>query len=271
MRPILLFMKKYLLLLLFSLGVFVSPAEAAQTYKYGIYGGGFHVVDADMILKENKGTYDLTVKAITQGFLGRVAPWSSVMVSKGRDIKNNWQPDLFENVTVWRNDAKTTILKYNKNGVITDRIVKEQGKAEDTREADPQLAKNATDLPTGIMNFVRHRDLKQGCEGSFNVYDGKRRFIIRMAGQQNDVIKPNRYTQYAGPVISCTIEVIQDGGKWADENRGWFKIQEDARGKGGLPRVFLTPLNGQTWLVPVRMELSSPYGNFVMHLTQATR
>lgn len=245
------------------------PARAAESsYTYGIYGSGFHVVDAHMTLKEHKDAYDLEVRAITQGFLGRVAPWSSVMTSQGRDINNNWRPSLFENVTTWRDDAKTTILKYNNKGHITNRIVKEQGREDDTKPADPKLAANATDLPTGIMNFVRHRNLKQGCEGSFNVYDGKRRFKVQLANQQNGIIEPNRYTQYTGPVITCTIEIVQDGGKWASENRGWFKIQEDARGSGGLPRVSLTPLNNQKWLVPVRMELTSPYGNFVMHLTR---
>ncbi len=247
-----------------------SLANAAETsYHYAVYGGGFHVVDASLTLKESVESYDSTITAGTQGFLSRVAPWSSVMVSKGQQKQDAWQPTFFENTTKWRDDAKTTILKYNNRGQIINRVVREQGREDDTHPADPKLAQDATDLPTGIMGFLRHRNLKEGCEGSFPVYDGKRRFQVKLASQENNVIESNRYTSYEGDVISCSIEVIQDGGKWAKENRGWFRIQEDSRATGELPRVFMTELNDQEWLVPVRLELSSPYGNFVMHLTRA--
>lgn len=249
-----------------------TPANASDAYfEYAIYGGGFRVVNATLDITENSNDYNLISTAKTAGFLGRLAPWSSVMKSQGRVHDNNWLPQYFENTTIWRDDAKTTILEYDQTGTINNRLVKEQGRDDDNTPADPELAKGAIDLPTGILNFFRHRDAEQGCEGKFAVYDGKRRYLVALANQETKPLTSNKYNSFSGDAISCTIEVIQDGGKWSSKNRGWFRIQEESRELGRLPRIYLSPVNDISWLVPVRMDLASPYGSFIMHLTKIGR
>lgn len=248
-----------------------APALAAKPplfFTYAVYGGGLHVVDASLQLTEGGDRYEARVKARTQGTLGRLAPWSSLLVSEGWTGKAAWRPSVHRFTTRWRDDAKTTHLRYNPEGRIISRTVTEQGHPDDTKNADPALAKGAMDLATGILNFLRHRSMRDGCEGRFPVYDGKRRFDIIMARQQSENLTATRYNRFSGKAISCTVEIKPAGGDWGKENRGWFKIQEDSRARGRLPRVTVAELPGVAgWLVPVRLDVASPYGAFIMHLT----
>lgn len=248
------------------------PAWAAgpKTLDYAVYGGGFHVVSAQLAMNETPGRYSATIRARTQNTLARFAPWSAIVRSEGWSTAQGWRPQIHDFTTRWRNDWKTYALRYDKSGRIVERVVTEQGRPDDRQPADPKLTAGAMDLPTGILNFLRHRSLKQGCEGSFPVYDGKRRFLVRLNNQRPEMVKKNRYSVFSGPAISCAVEIVQQGGEWSKTNKGWFKIQEDSRARGRLPRITMTELQGfGGWLVPVRMDLDSPYGSFVMHLTSA--
>lgn len=243
-------------------------AKDPLQFTYAVYGGGLHVVDASLKLTETDTRYKAQVNAKTQGTLSKFAPWASVMVSEGWGGKKTWRPSDHRFTTYWREDATTTHLRYNREGTIVSRTVKEQGHPDDSKEADPELAKGAMDLATGILNFLRHRSMADGCGGRFAIYDGKRRFDIIMAGQKKETMTATRYNKFAGNAISCTVEVKPEGGDWGKKNRGWFKIQEDSRARGRLPRVTVAELPGIAgWLVPVRLDVASPYGAFIMHLT----
>lgn len=249
-----------------------GPAWAAgpKTLTYAVYGGGFHVVNAQMVLNENSNRYDATIRVATQNTLAKFAPWSAVVESKGWAQNASWRPQNHAFTTRWKDDWKTYALRYDKAGRIVERVVTEKDHPDDRAPADPKLAQGAMDLPTGILNFLRHRDMKSGCEGSFPVYDGKRRFLVTLKDQKATTIAKTKYSVFSGPAISCAVEVTQQGGAWSKTNKGWFKIQEDSRARGKLPRIAMTDLKGfGGWLVPVRLEVASPYGAFIMHLTAA--
>ena len=263
---------KYLFLHISLLLCFSLQAQAGTplTLHYAVYGGGIHAVNASLMLNETKNTYRAVVKAQTQGFLGDIAPWSTTLTSSGVKQSKQWQPKKTISATVWRDEAKITEMHYDGKGRILKRVMKEKGHADDTKPADPALVKGATDLPTGILNFLRHRDMNKGCAGQFNVYDGRRRYMVTLANQRAETLKATRYNIFSGAALSCTLEVKPDGGDWAGKKRGWYKIQEDSRHKGGLPRVMVARLDGiADWLVPVRLNLNTPWGLFVMHLTAA--
>ncbi len=253
-----------LIFLIFSSAAWAAPVSLT----YAVYGGGLHVVDATLKITETANRYNAHVTAATDGMLGRLAPWKANVNSQGWKPASGWSPQTHEFVTHWRDDSKAIIMNYDKKGNITERIVREQGKPDDRQPADPKLAAGAMDLPTGILNFLRHRKEAKGCEGSFAVYDGRRRFQVVLAGQRDVTVPKSSYSVFRGPAISCTVEIKPDGGNWSKKNRGWFKIQEDSRKQGGLPRITMAALPGVgDWLVPVRLDVASPYGAFVMHLT----
>lgn len=259
-------MSRFILLifLMFSPAALAAPVSLT----YAVYGGGLHVVDAGLKLSETKDRYAAHVTAATTGMLATLAPWAANVHSEGWKAAKGWTPQRHEFTTKWRDDSKTAIMNYDRKGNLVERIVREKGHPEDKTPADKALTDGAIDLPTGILNFLRHRDVKQGCEGAFAVYDGKRRFQVILANQKEDTVPKSRYGIFSGPAISCTVEIKPDGGNWSKKNRGWFKIQEDSRSKGQLPRISLAALPGiADWLVPVRLDVASPYGAFVMHLT----
>lgn len=263
----------FLSVLLISHTVFAAGGEPPVRLNYAVYGSGLHAVNAQLSMTEDKNGYTARVTTATTGFLAKVAPWSSKVVSRGNLLPNGrFMPVHYENTTVWKNDAKTTLLTYDKAGRITDRVVREKGRPDDTTSADTALTKDAVDLASGIIRFFREHKNGDGCTGQFTVYDGKRRFKVVLANQKDISVSASRYTIYKGAAKSCTVEIVPDGGKWSKNNRGWFKIQEDSRAQGGLPRIAVASMpNVARWLVPVRLDVASPYGNFVMHLTGAAK
>ncbi len=263
-----------LLSFLAFIGLLMPHAASAAPLRlnYAVFGSGLHAVNATLSMEERKGGYTARLNTTTTGFLAKVAPWSSHVISEGSMKNGQYMPLRYENTTIWKDDASTVLLNYDKSGRITGREVRKQGEAPDRTPADPALTRDAVDIASGIIRFFRTHEPKDGCTGQFNAYDGKRRYKVILANQAETTINKSRYTIYQGPALSCTVEIVPDGGKWSKHNRGWFKIQEDSRKQGGLPRIAVASMPDKaTWLIPVRLDLASPYGNFVMHLTGASQ
>ena len=63
-----------------------SQAGAAEPVRLGytIHAGGFHVLDASIVLDLGRDGYTVEVNAQTQGILGTLFPWQTLARSDGR-------------------------------------------------------------------------------------------------------------------------------------------------------------------------------------------
>lgn len=237
---------------------------------YDVYAGGFHVVDAKLDVDLNpKGKYRLELSAATQGFLRNLAPWDGVFLTHGwRDGKTGVvRPELHESVTVWKDEKETKTYRYNKDGTFREYRIKDPENNGEPKDVDPALTQHTTDALTATLSVMQEIAKKNVCEGSDEVFDGKRRYKMIFQHKQDVALKGTQYNVYAGPAVECTIEVKPVAGEWHKKPRGWMSIQEQGRERGTMPTVWFAKMADNMPAIPVKIRVKTEYGTLFMHLT----
>lgn len=251
-----------------------APAAAAnanlQKMEYDVYAGGFHVVEAHLDSDLRKpGRYHLELGARTRGFLGRLAPWHGVFKTDGwRDDKTGAvRPELHQSITTWRDDEETETYKYARDGSFREYSVKDDKNDGAPRVVAAELTQGTTDALSVTFDVMQSVAANGKCEGSDEVFDGKRRYTLIFKEQRRVTLDKTRYNVYAGPAVECTVEVKPGAGKWHEKPRGWMSIQEQGRARGTIPTIWLASLQEGGPAVPVKIMVKTEYGALFMHLT----
>ena len=262
--------------LLFAVCLLSGTAAAEERLKHGlqamtydVYAGGFHVVAANLDVDlSKKNRYRLELGAHTRGFLGALAPWKGTFRTDGwyEAKTGKVQPQLHVSTTTWREDLEVKEYHYNKDGSFKEyRITDEHSDAE-PRDVEKELTDNSTDALTATLAVMQRISEDGQCEGSSEVFDGKRRYRMIFVHQENVELQSSRYNVYNGPATECTVEVEPMAGLWHKKPRGWMSIQEQGRERGTMPTVWLAKIQPDGPAVPVKIRVKTEYGVLFMHL-----
>ena len=142
------------------------------------------------------------------------------------------------------------------------------GENEETKSLDDKLWQGTTDVLTASLQAMKAVADRGVCEGSDEVFDGKRRFKMVFRHKADDILTPTDYNVYEGPAARCEVEVLPVSGAWHKKPRGWASIQEQGRNKGSLPTVWLAKIDDEGPAVPVKMRVKTNYGTLFMHLVE---
>ena len=134
--------------------------------------------------------------------------------------------------------------------------------------AEKSLSEQTTDVMSAAFSMMQAIPKNGKCEGSSEVFDGKRRFKLVFANEGEVELKPSRYNIYAGKAVKCEVRVTPAGGKWREKPRGWMTIQEQGQQNGKLPTLWMAQLAEGQPAVPVKALLRSNFGAMVMHMTR---
>lgn len=253
-----------------ALLTFPSWAFAAkeQHVTYAVYAGGFHVVQASLdVTYPDQDHYSLFLGAKTYGFLWTVAPWEGTFESRGWRLKGEppLRPELHKSVATWRGEPDIKEYRYTKGGGFIDLHVTEDEKPPKKREIDDKLTQGTTDAFTAALIVMEAVAKGKKCEGTSEVFDGKRRFAQIFKDQGSDTLEASKYNIYDGAAQKCTVEIKPLAGDWGRKPRGWLSIQEQGREKGTLPTVWLGKFSGDGPALPVKILVKTAYGTLIMH------
>lgn len=267
-------MNKILIALILMVGVAGNSyaqavQENQQVMQYDVYAGGIHALqsklDIDLV---NKGRYDVSLAAQTYGLLGKLAPWAGVFSSKGWVVGDKYQAETHQSITTWKDEKEVKTYQFNKDGSFKSYSIKDDKYDGSVKKTDDILTQGTTDVLTATMATLQMVAQNNKCEGSSEIFDGKRRYKLIFNQKRNVELKRSRYNVYEGPAVECTAEVQPVAGKWREKPRGWMSIQEQGRNKGTMPTVwFASVVEGQP-AVPVKVLVKTDYGTLFMHLTQ---
>ncbi|MGM0421975.1 MAG: DUF3108 domain-containing protein [Pseudomonadota bacterium] len=249
---------------------FSTPAKAEQgNYKlsYDVYAGGMHALRSTYAKERNTDQYDVMVTAETNGFIGRLFPWSGAYESSGIIRNSDMIPVEHVSITRWKKDKSNKKIVFDK-GEATKMIETEDGESETKTDFKPVLVRNASDMLTATLLAFQDIDQTDSCNTSIAAFDGKRKFNIRFSKSKKTHIEKSKYSVFSGPALKCTVTVEPlEGFKEKDMSKGWMAVQNHTRKRGRLPEVWFGRLHDDGELVPVRVEISSNYGGVVGHLT----
>lgn len=241
--------------------------------KYDVYAGGFQALNATLELDLDKKAYDMALQAETQGFIGSLFPWKASYTTSGHTNADGAPvPTLHMARSSWRDDTKLTEMDYDPDGNLLKMTTQQDDETTTDRNVKKTLTSDAVDMLTGTLMMMQNAKNTDKCEGSFPVFDGKRRFNITLQDDGKDTLKKSRYSSFSGEALRCTVKVEPVAGfKDKDKNRGWMAVQNHTEQRHKLPTVWLAPLEKGGPTVPVRMEIASAYGSVVAHLTDTQK
>jgi hypothetical protein len=247
----------------------LQAAQAKQELTYEVYAGGINAVSATMTIDAAKtGQYNVDMKAQTKGFLAKLAPWSGTFATKGwAGKKDEFRPQLHKSTAIWRGEEDFKEYYYNKDGTF-DKLVKKDpdDAAPIVEKIDSELVNQTTDVLSATLEVMARVAQGQECKGSSEVFDGKRRFAMHFKPMGVEQLKASNYNSYEGPAARCVVEVEPVAGAWHSKPRGWLSIQEQGRGKGTLPTVWMATIEEGAPAVPVKVQIKTDYGVLFMHL-----
>lgn len=246
-----------------------ESALDTQTMTYQVYAGGINAVDAEMTVEyPESGHYDIFFEAKTRGFLGKLAPWWGTFESNGWRVEGEDpdKPKLHKSVSSWRDEAEIKEYHYDKDGTFKGLTITEEGKDKSPKELDDELVQNTTDALTATLQVMQSIADGGKCEGSSEVFDGKRRFDLVYRHEGAEELTRTRYNVYEGPAVKCTVEVKPITGEWHKKPRGWLSIQEQGRERGMLPTIWMGTVSEHGPAVPVKVRVKTAYGTLFMHM-----
>ncbi len=239
--------------------------------SYAMYAGGFRALDMQLGYDFTPKTYAITMTAKPYGVIGRFLPWAGEHTTNGTISGATLIPARHEKISRWGEDNDRSLFIYTK-GILTSlkRSDIENGKEKlETTLPDASFHKNSVDILTGAAQILATVNEGKPCTGKPIIFDGKRRYSLKFTEKGTETLQSSKYNMYSGKAHICEVEMIPLLG-YKDKPRGYYKIQEEARAKGQLPRVWL----GQLWkngpYLPVKMMVKSEYGAVLLHAQGTT-
>ena len=240
--------------------------------RYDVYAGGFKALNASLELDLTKQAYDIGLDAQTDGFIGSIFPWKGSYSTSGHSEKGVLIPTVSTSRSTWRHDEKMTEMSYDPKGNLLKTTTQQGDKTVVKRDTQEELTKDTVDMLTGALLMMQNTKNTEKCDGSFPVFDGKRRFNITLKDDGKDDIAKSKYSNFHGVALRCTLKVEPVAGfKPKDKQRGWMAVQEHTEGLKKPPTIWFARLDDNSPVVPVRMEINSSYGAVVAHLSSAAK
>ena len=264
-----------LILCLLSIAA-ASPAQAAkQSMFYDVYAGGIHVLEAKLDITMGGGKYDIALSASTFGFLAKLVPWKGTFESNGWIMKDGTlRPQLHRSEAFAGEEYDLKEYKYSREGKFLsyNEVQTEAGqpkkKGNRAKKFDIKVTQGTTDALSATLEVLSKVGAGEKCDGSAEIFDGKRRFREIFTDVGADDLVASSYNVFSGSAAACEIQVEPLAGEWSKKPRGWMSIQDQGRQNGGLPTMWAGTLMDKGPALPVKIRIKTGYGTLMMHMSE---
>jgi len=242
-----------------------SQAGAAEPVRLGytIYAGGFHVLDASIVLDLGRDGYTVEVNAQTQGILGTLFPWRTLARSDGKLNAGEAQPRIHRQTGTWRGQDRAVSLYYDGSGSVLAEVRPPDDPAE-REPVPPELVPGTTDPLSAVLSVASAVAVGRGCSETVPVFDGRRRYDLTFQAMGSRNLPPSRYSVFSGPAVQCQVTSKVLAGNWRKD--GGLTSDDEKKTPFSL---MLAPVVEGMPPIPVRLEGQSRFGEVIMHLTSA--
>jgi Protein of unknown function (DUF3108) len=235
-----------------------TPPPPPVTLHYDVRYGPLTILSLDATIRVADTTYRSTTRIRTEGVVRLVYPWTAEAVSDGMRDGATLTPRRHTADGVYLGEHRRVRIEYAADGSVASEI--EPPPAADARDGVPPDMQRATIDPlTASLAAVS----RQPCEGILPVFDGRRRYDMRLEDRGPAVVEPARDGVYAGVARRCRATIVAYSGFWRSDPR-------DSEVPTTLDYFVATPRD-DIGPVPVYLELSGARGTLRIHLTSVER
>ncbi len=232
------------------------PAGAedyAVQLSYDVRYGPLSILSMELTSEIDGDRYRATSDLRTEGLIGKIFPWQSTAESRGRREGESLRPEWHHSDGSYRNERRTVQIDYPADGSV--RAVVTPGPKKEREVVPAELQQATVDPLTAGMVTARTE-----CRGSVPVFDGRRRYDLRLEELAPATVPRSSGALYAGSARRCRATVEARAGYWRDD-----------------PRDSSTPTTLEYWIaspdahlpaLPVYIELSGARGSVGIVLTK---
>jgi hypothetical protein len=242
----------------------LTGAAQAQThfdFRYDIAVAGISIgratwsgaIGADQYTTSASGSASGLIKVLLSG-TGEVKV--DGVIKDGRPV-----PTLF--VSILRSDEETSqfTMKLDNNGTVKELAATDPPPSDDHVIITEAHKQGVTDpLSAMIIPTAGGEPTRDTCTRQMAVFDGRRRFDLRLAYKRMDRVKADR--GYAGPVVVCTLTFHPLAGYRLSSS----VIRYLAEGRD--MELWLAPIAHTRLAAPFRLSIANVIGNMTIEATQ---
>jgi uncharacterized protein DUF3108 len=235
----------------------VAAIAAPQSLRleYEAYAAGFPIVTFAFRLDETRSAYSLDGRIRAVGAFRLFYRVDVRAESQGELIRDAAQPRWHEHVFTSKGKDRVARLDYPGDGKVAAQLVP----AEDSGRPRPTEQQTVDTLdPLSAILAMGHRVARAGhCEGTFAVFDGRRRYDLTLTDEGGERI--DAAPAYVGPVRRCHAAVMKIAG---------FSFDHDYQPRTTNGRVwFASPRPGAPAL-PIRIDFDGNWGLVEVRMTK---
>ena len=193
-------------------GAPAANPEAAGSFVYQGYAGGLKVGEATMNVALRNGRYAAKMRLETAGMIGWFVEWRH-----GTSVQGAASPDQgpaihgapltvesYHADSYWKKKDRFVNFEVRKGGIAevtkaTPHPVKDEERSTIT---DAQRT-DILDPLSAIIAVGRTLEQTGSCKASYPVYDGRRRYTLKIEDQGIAELEPGRRTPYEGDAQRC--------------------------------------------------------------------
>ena len=231
-----------------------------MAFDYELWAGGLHALTFETKLTSDAPLYQVDLAVRTEGFIGRMFPFTMQARTRGEKKLDGLRPQHFGTRSRWKGNDRRVSLRYGADGSLTTEVVPPP--EDDNRDPVPQAQRRGTlDPMSAILAMIEATSRTGQCSARIPVFDGRRRYdlVLRHIGPAE--LKPTTYSVYSGPVTECRAGFKRVAGFWNSRRFEERRLNE--------VRVFIAPVLDGAPPVPVRVEGKNDYLAVRAHLVDA--
>lgn len=248
----------------FALGALLLslPSTAAENeteLHYSVYVGGLYLGGIDARVSQSDNQYKIVSTAATNEAFNWAINWIAEGETEGLIGLDKFFPRQHQHKSTWNSNVRVVTLDYATSGTVS---VQKTGSRPEPPEkytpVDPASLTNSIDPMTAILAVTKRLEKGEDCNVKLPIFDGHRRYDAILTEKPTRVFKPSRYSVFEGAAIGCKIEIVRKGGFLADPTY--------ERNPGQDLVVWAGPPVDGGKIVPVRMQVETPFGAMELHL-----
>lgn len=232
--------------------------EAKEDYLFEVQFGNLIVGKAEVSVISDEKKIIVKAKTRTAGFLNTFYEYQGELISISQENKEFWKPYKFTTKGLFNNKNRYSNLTWGPDKSVSYKLDPVLDLKE-VHRIDKSSLINVMDPLTSIINVIENIKNKKSCDQNFKIFDGRRRYDLKIKSLGEGILKNDRLKSFSGDVIICGLRMFPIGGhrlksKWKPEEDKFsdFKV------------FFGTTSSGL--LFPVRMNLERWFGTVVVRL-----
>lgn len=242
---------------LMAVGV-TARAEQSMELRYEVAWGNMTLAEAQVNYALNDKSYEIEGSGESQGTLAFLFPWKGSARSVGLTTPDGYQVSRHDSEGSYKDKTRRTSVIWNPGDLLPKLEAEPQSDLTEVTPVPEDATAGTADPFTVLLSTLDRLEQGDRCDAEARVWDGRRLYDLKIGHIGEAELIRDRPWAYNGKAIGCSLTYTPIGGFRRESQ--WKDRQDEIR------RIIWIGRLPNEKLVPVRIELKAPIGNFVGRL-----